>query len=121
LAEANERKELLVKHGLVERVLEGMAQSLARFDEALAQSSEGRRMHVAAAVELEVVSGDVVQVVRITDGWNRFRFSGEPDLFAAWRSASNVVGPARAGGQADGRTGTPSETPPSGGEIKPAA
>jgi len=35
LAEAQERKELLVKHGLVERVLDGMARSLAQFDEAV--------------------------------------------------------------------------------------
>jgi hypothetical protein len=92
-----------------------MAQSLARFDEALAQAAEGRRMHVAAAVELEVVAGDVVQIVRVIDGLNRFRFSGDPDLFAAWRSASNVVGPSHPAAKPD------SEAPPSEGAVKPAA
>jgi hypothetical protein len=115
LAEAQERKELLVKHGMVERVLDGMARSLAQFDEALGQSAEGRRMHVAAAVELEVVAGDVVQIVRVIDGLNRFRFSGDPDLFAAWRSASNVVGPSHATAKPD------PEAPPSEGAVKPAA
>jgi hypothetical protein len=115
LSEAQERKELLVKHGLVERVLDGMARSLAQFDEALAQAAEGRRMHVAAVVELDVVAGDVVQLIRVIDGLNRFRFSGDPDLFAAWRSASNVVGPSHPAA----RPGP--EAPPSEGAVKPAA
>jgi hypothetical protein len=115
LAEAQERKELLVKHGMVDRVLDGMARSLTQFDEALARATEGRRMHVAAAVELEVVAGEVVQIVRMIDGLNRFRFSGDPDLFAAWRSASNVVGPSHPAA----RPGP--EAPPSEGAVKPAA
>ncbi|MEO7137192.1 MAG: hypothetical protein ABI037_05720 [Gemmatimonadales bacterium] len=116
LSEAQERKEILVKHGLVERVLDGMARSLVQFDEALAQGQEGRRMHVAASVELEVVAGELVQIVRIVDGLNRFRFSGDPDLFAAWRSASNVVGPSHPAA----KPAAP-EAPPSDGAVKPAA
>jgi hypothetical protein len=62
----------------------------------------------------------LVEVVPVIDGLNRFRFAGDPDLFAAWRAASKVVGPPRTRGQslpreergADGRTGSPSETPP---------
>ena len=121
LAEAQERKEVLIKHGLVERVLDGLSRSLVEFDEGLAQGAEGRRLHVAAAVELDVVAGEVVQIVRIVDGLNRFRFSSDPDLLAAWRSASNVVGPARTRGRSDGGTDKPAETLPAGGEIKPAA
>jgi hypothetical protein len=49
------------------------------------------------------------------------RFADDPDLLAAWKAASNLIGPARTGGQAGGRTGSPHESPPSGGEIKPAA
>jgi len=115
LAEAQERKELLVKHGLVDRVLDSLAQSLDRFDQALGQGTEGRRKHVAARVELDVVGGDAVEIIRVIDGLNRIRFAGDPDLFAAWRSASNVIGPAR-----PAKSPTP-ESPPSGGEIKPAA
>jgi hypothetical protein len=120
-AEAEERKELLVKHGLVDRVLESLTEGLGQFDQAMAQGAEGRRIHVGAAVELDVVAGDAVQIVRVMDGHNRVRFAGDPDLMAAWRSASNVIGPARSAGRADGRTETPSGTPPPEGAVKPAA
>jgi murein DD-endopeptidase MepM/ murein hydrolase activator NlpD len=120
-AEAEGRKELLVKHGLVDRVLQSLSAGLGQFDQAVAQGAEGRRIHVGAAVELDVVGGEAVAIVRVIDGLNRVRFAEDPDLLAAWRSASNVIGPARTGGRADGRTGSPSQTPPSGSEIKPAA
>ncbi|HEV7366859.1 MAG TPA: hypothetical protein VGN76_13505, partial [Gemmatimonadales bacterium] len=74
-----------------------------------------------ATVELDVVADDAVELVLIVDGVNRVRFAGDPDLMAAWRSASNVIGPARSGGRADGRTETPSGTPPPEAAVKPAA
>jgi hypothetical protein len=123
--EAQQRKELLVKYGLVEQLLVSLLESLDQFDQAMTQAAEGRRMHIAAGVELDVVADEVVDIVQVFDGLNRFRFAGDPDLFAAWRSASNVIGPAKRGGRSEGRINTPSEkppeSPPSGGEIKPAA
>jgi hypothetical protein len=113
--EAQQHKELLVKYGLVEEVLNSLIESLDHFDRAVAQGTEGRRMHIAAGVELDVVGDEVVDIVQVIDGSNRFRFASDPDLFAAWRSASNVIGPAK-----PAKSTTP-ETPPSGGEIKPAA
>ena len=32
-----------------------------------------------------------VQVVKLMDGLNRFRFAKDPELLAAWASASNVL------------------------------
>ena len=115
LAEAQERKEMLIEHGLVDRVLDSLARSLDQFDQALAQGTEGRRKHVAARVELDVTGGDLMQVVRVIDGLNRIRFAVDPDLFAAWRSASNVIGPNRPARPSD------PEAPPSEGAVKPAA
>ena len=120
-AEAEERKEVLVKHGLVDSVLVSLTESLAQFDQAVTQGAEGRRTHVAATVELNVVSAEAVRIVRLMDGHNRVRFAEDPDLMAAWKSASNVIGPARSGGRADGRTEIPSGTPPPEGAVKPAA
>ena len=120
-AEAEGQKEILVKHGLVDSVLVSLTESLGEFDQALARGAEGRRIHVAAAVELDVVAGEAVQIVRVMDGHNRVRFAGDPDRLAAWRSASNVIGPARTGGPAGGRTETPPGTAPSEGAVKPAA
>jgi len=110
--EAQQQKELLVKHGLVEQVLESLGQSLDQFDETVERGAEGRRVHIGAA-DLEAVVGEVVQIVRLLDGLNRFRFADQPDLLAAWGAASNVVGPPVSGGNAG--------SPPHGGQIEPAA
>jgi hypothetical protein len=71
----------------------------------------GRRPagHIGAAADLQAIAGDVVQIVRLFDGLNRFRFAAEPDLLAAWTAASNVIGPPKRGGPAEA------------GQIKPAA
>lgn len=119
--EAQQQKELLVKHGLVAEILDSLGQSLDQFDQAVERATEGRRVHIGAGANLEAVADEVVQIVKGLDGYNRFRFAAEPDLLAAWAAASNVIGPPRTGGQADGRTVTSPGTPPQAGQIKPAA
>jgi hypothetical protein len=109
--EAQQQKELLVRHGLVEQVLDSLGQSLDQLDEAVGRGAEGRRVHIGAAADLEAVSGEVVQIVRLLDGLNRFRFAAELDLLAAWIAASNVVGPPKTGGQADGPSVTSATKP----------
>jgi hypothetical protein len=121
VAQAEGRKELLVKHGMVEQVLVSLKDGLSQFGQAMQRAAEGRRIHIAAAVELDVVSGEAVGLVKLVDSHFRVSFAENPDLLAAWRSASNVVGPARSGGRVDGRTETPSGTPPPEAAVKPAA
>jgi hypothetical protein len=113
--EAQQQKELLVKHGLVAEVLDSLGQSLDQFDQAVERGAEGRRIHIGARANLDAVSDEVVQIVRLLDGYNRHRFAAVPDLLAAWTAASNVVGPPH-----------PAEKPvtpaaATGGQIKPAA
>jgi hypothetical protein len=109
LAEAQNQKELLVRHGLLEPVLQTMADNLDRFEAAVEQGSEGRRTHVGASAELEALADELTQVSRLMDGINRTRYSEDPDALAQWESASNVIGPPRAAAS------------PQSGEIKPAA
>jgi len=121
--EAQNHKELMVKHGLMEQALESLNQSLDQFDQAVERANSGRRAHVGARAELDALADEVGQVARLMDGSNRFRFANDPELLAGWQSASNTFGPPRSAGQAVGRTGGQSIPPatPSGGEIKPAA
>jgi hypothetical protein len=116
-AEAQNQKDVLVKHGLVESVLENLTQALDQFDEAVEAGASGRQAHVGASAELQAVADEIVQVVRVMDGLNRLRFGTEPQLLAAWESASNVVATPKTGAAKPGS----GETPPAGGEIRPAA
>ena len=90
------------------RPLVHVAQAARRAAKELPEGAEGRRVHIGARVEVDVVADEVVQILRVVDGLNRFRFAGDPDLMAAWRSASNVVGP-------------PKPAAKDAGEIEPAA
>jgi hypothetical protein len=112
-AEAQNQKEVLVKHGLAETVLANLMEALDQFDAAVESGAAGRQAHVGASAELDAVADEVAQIVRVMAGLNRYRFMTQPELLAAWDSASNVVSPAR--------KQEPETAPPTGGEVRPAA
>jgi hypothetical protein len=103
-AEAQSQKEVLVKHGLADSVLDNLIQALAQFDKAVELGTDGRRTHVGASAELDVVADDITHIIKVMNGLNRDRFAEDAESLAAWESASNTFGPVKAGGQADGRT-----------------
>lgn len=130
-AEAQNQKEILVKHGLLDSVLESLSQTLNQFDQAVEQGSAGRRTHVGASAELDALAEELIQVARLMDGLNRYRFAENADSLAEWESASNTVRRRGSGAsteqssegtaEQEGGNGTAPNTPPPGGEIKPAA
>ena len=98
-AEASANREVLVRHGLVESVLDDLVGALGRFEQALALAAEGRRAHVGASAELERVAVEVVAVVKVLNGLNRIRFATDAEQLAAWRSASKILRTARGAGE----------------------
>jgi hypothetical protein len=90
-AEAESRKELLLKHGLAEEVLTGLQVALDQFETAVEQGNAGRLTHVGATSQLDMVAEEVVQIVKVMTGLIRARFVAQPELLAEWESASNVV------------------------------
>jgi hypothetical protein len=90
-ADAAAQRELLLRHGLDEQVLDDFARSLDRFDGAVALGHQGRQKHVAATAALRRVASAVVRAVEVMDGVNRFRFADDPETLRAWESASTVV------------------------------
>ncbi len=103
LEAARQHQEALVPFGLSEAVITSLASRLVEFDQAMDASATARRLHVRAARALDEAGNELMQVVRVLDGTNRFRFAKEPDLLAAWRSATNVLG--------NSRTTPPAEPP----------
>ena len=112
LEQGQAQRELLAKHGLADRLLEDLAAAVDQFDASVAETNEGRRGHVGARAELDAVSDEVMQLVEMLDGLNRYRFGREAEMLAAWESARHVV----VGPRAEGK-----EEPPAAGEVKPAA
>jgi hypothetical protein len=111
LTEAQNEKELLARYGMVEPAPASLAEALGQFDRAVERSVSGRRAHVGARAELGAIADEVLQQVRQLDGLIRFRFAKDSEALAAWRSASNTIGPSRPAPKA----------PPAGGQIEPAA
>ena len=115
-AEAESRKELLLRHGLSEEVLTGLKVSLDQFETAVEQGAAGRQSRVGATAELVTVAEEVVQVVKVMNGMVRITFANQTELLAAWESASNVVATPKSEDPEPGTT-----PPPTGGEVRPAA
>src|SRR5918997_1343939 len=73
LAEAQGNKELLVKYGLAETLLEGMVKNVKQFDQTIEQSTEARRGHIGASAELDAIGEQIVHLINVMDGLNRDR------------------------------------------------
>jgi hypothetical protein len=137
-AEAESRKELLVKHGMSEELLSDLKLTLDLFEEALQKGSDGRLQHVGATSELASVAEEIAQIVQVMDGLVRLRFGGQQEPLGAWESASNVITilhpdtpsstattpgsgtPASSAPTPSGSTTSSGGTSPSG-DVKPAA
>jgi hypothetical protein len=112
---AQEHRELLVKYGLAQSVLDEFVQTLDQFDAAIALGNDGRTAHVGATRELGALASEIVRTVRVMDGRNRQRFADQEQLLGSWISASMVLGRPRPGAE------QPESGTPGGGEVRPAA
>ena len=124
VAEAESRKDLLMKHGLSEEVLSGLRVRLDEFEAAVQKGDAGRLTHVAATAELDAVADEVGQVAKVMNGLVRVRSVNQEELLAAWESATSL-GSHRPESKPDAGT-LPSGTTPAGGtppsgDVKPAA
>lgn len=117
LDEGQTNREILVKHGLSETLLDELDAAIKEFDASLQETDDGTQSHVAARAELETLSDEIMRLVGMLDGFNRYRFHREPELIAAWESAKHIV----TGPQAkELQPAAPAPTPVPPG-LKPAA
>ncbi len=90
LAAATAQKPLLASLGMGETVIDDLTQSIAAIDTATEAAHAGRRTRVGASAQLPDVVQDAVRTVGVLDALYQVRFKNDPDLLAAWVSASNV-------------------------------
>ena len=117
LEQGEAERELLVKHGLSDKLLADLAAAVAEFDASVAETNSGRQDHILAGAELSTVSDEVLQLVGMMDGLNRYRFQKEPQMLVAWEAARHVVSGPQAAKEEVPVTAPPAQA----GEVKPAA
>jgi hypothetical protein len=112
---ALQHRELLVKHGLSQSVLDHFVQLLDQLDEAVALGIEGRSAHMGATRELKAAAVEIGRAVRVMTGRNQQRFAEDQQVLGSWIGASRVLRTPQPG------TEPPEGGTPEGGEMRPAA
>lgn len=92
-AAAVANKDLLLSFGLGDTFLDTLAAVLGQYDALTDAAHAGRRAHVSARAELDVLGIECARLVRILDGIFRARFADDPQSLATWESSRNLPGP----------------------------
>jgi hypothetical protein len=111
---AGEHRELLVKDGLSEEMIQGLTDLVAQFDAAVVEGLEASRAHIGATARLEELSARVVELVGVMDGLNRYRFRNDRERLAEWENVSQVIDRAHVAGKEPA-------PPVPGSDVRPAA
>ena len=90
--QASAARDRFIAAGMTEQFLTDLGETLDAYDKAVEESREARIGHVGARADLDAVTEDLMELVALLDGLNRYRFRNNAELTAAWESARNVVG-----------------------------
>ncbi len=85
----------------------------------MAEATSGARARRRA--ELDALSDEVMRLVGMLDGLNRYRFERDRQLLVAWESARHVVTGPQLGTEENPGTPSPGPVQAEPGEVKPAA
>ena len=121
LAAAEAEKELLVQLGMMPTLLDDLGGMVAKFETALEAIRTGRRDHIGARADLDAITGELVDQVKVLDGITRYRFGDDPEVMAEWKAVRRVPGQPQAEGTPPAGQGVVPPTSGAGGSIAPAA
>lgn len=114
LANAESQKELLAKVGMKDGLLEKLTGMVGEFEAAVEAVRVGRREHIGARADLESLTAELMDQVKVLDGMTRYGFGDNPDVMAEWKAVKAVPArPSKASPQVP--------TDPNPGGIAPAA
>jgi len=92
IAMAEQQKELLVKEGMSESLLDDLNRLVAEFEAAVLAANTGRRDHIGARADLEVITTELLEQIKVADGITRYRFGMFPEMMAEWNAVRRVLG-----------------------------
>jgi hypothetical protein len=112
-AAAQAHRQVLLKYGLSEPVLEEFGRMLDEFDAAVTLGNDGRTIRTGATSELSAVASEIAQIVRVMDARNRQRFKGTGSCWGRGSARARCWG-RRGGCRGVGRRRGPVPTPAEG-------
>jgi hypothetical protein len=92
LEQARANQDVLVKHGMSATLLDELDAAVKEFDASLAETNDGKQSHVSARAEMKELCDEIMLLVGMLDGYNRYRFHRDPELIVAWESAKRIQG-----------------------------
>jgi hypothetical protein len=92
---AEAEREVLAGVGLSEAALTALKREVAELEQTIKTSGTARAEHVGASSSLADVTREVLNLVGMLDGLNRYRYRGNPELLAEWELATHVRAAAR--------------------------
>lgn len=119
LEQAEKQKELLLTRGMSATLLDSLGKGADEFERLNELVKQGRRAHTGASRDLEGLSVELLEHVRLLDAMVRFEFGTNRETIGAWESARRL--PAKAAVPTAPPVGEQPVTPPVQGGVAPAA
>ncbi len=92
LAAGEGERDLLVKAGLAPTLFEELGKMVADFEAATEEARTARRDHIGARIDLDVITAELTEQVKLLDGITRYRFGKDVEMMAEWRAAKQMLG-----------------------------
>jgi len=91
LAAGEGQRDLLVQAGLAPTLFEELGKMVADFEAATEAAHTARRDHIGARVDLDVITAQLKEQVKLLDGITRYRFGDDVEMMAEWNAAKQML------------------------------
>jgi hypothetical protein len=113
---------LLARYGLADTLLPDLEAAVQALDATVVETHQARENHIAARAGLHVLAAQVMRLVAMIDGINRYRFDRDGSLLVAWESAKHLIAEGHAEKKAEVPSAAESGSAQTGPEgVQPAA
>ena len=92
LAVAAPEKQLLVKKGMSETLLDDLGRMVDEIETAGETARTSRREHMGARADFDVVNNELAREIGVLEGLYRYRFGTDAELMAEWEAVRQIPG-----------------------------
>ena len=89
---AAEQKDALVAVGMKPELLDDLNRMVVEFGTVLEAVRTARRDHIGANVDLDTITTELLDEVKVLDGITRYRFGMDPEVMGEWNAVKRVPG-----------------------------